>query len=136
MTLAPLLAVALIGTAAAGAQPGGAPMLSAEEVAGWLHWESGRMCRDLIDACLDGDGNEIVPLPEYEVSNLKCRPMPEETLDCSFTAVMTNAQTPSPSHCTATFRQVRGTTGEVRWMFALHPRERLRLSPDPILKCN
>ena len=134
MNLAPALAMAFIGAAPAIAAARG-PLPSAEQVAGWLVWEDGRLCRDLIDACLDENGNGPYDSRQYSVSNLKCRARPQGRAECSFTSLV-DGQTAPPQHCTATFKRRRLDNGELDWEFAYRPLERARLSSAPILKCN
>ena len=132
MTLAPFVVTAFIGAAA----PASVPLPSPEAVAGWLRWEDGRICRDMIDACLDGNGDALFELPVYKVSNLNCRRMPQERAACSFTSEE-YGRTASTKHCTAMFKQRRLDNGNPDWEFDYRPREgRLRLSPTPILTCN
>jgi hypothetical protein len=126
----------LLGGAAAGAGSGRAPLPSAEAVAGWLRWNEGRLCRDLIDACLDEMGNALFELPEYKVSNLKCRRVPEKRAACSFTSEE-YGRSGSLKHCTATFKPRRLDNGKTDWELDYYPRRRrLELSPSPILTCN
>ena len=120
-----------------GSAPARLPLPSPEDVAGSLHWESGRFCRDMIDACLDEEGNSLFDLPEYEVSKLKCRRMPEKRADCSFTSVRKSGnQITARESCEATFSEFRDAYGNRAWQFARNKRERYRLSSSPILTCN
>ena len=59
---------------------------SRASVEGALHWQEGSLCRLLIDDCVDGEGNEISPLPQFTVSALDCRPAAARRATCSFTA--------------------------------------------------
>jgi hypothetical protein len=137
VTLAPLFLTLLVGGGVSGSAPARLPLPSPEDVAGGLHWESGRFCRDMIDACLDENGNGLFDLPEYEVSNLKCRRMPEERADCSFISVRKSGnQIAARESCEATFSEFRDVYGKRGWHFARHKRERPSLSSAPILTCN
>ena len=137
MTLAPLLLSFLVGGGASGSASGHLALPSPEDVAGVLHWESGRLCRDLIDACLDENGDSMVQLPEYEVSNLKCRRMPEERATCSFASARKDGdRITARESCKATFTELRDAYGNRGWQFARHKLERPRLSSAPILTCN
>jgi hypothetical protein len=131
----PLIATGLL-TGAASAAAGHTRPPSARDIAGALHWQSGRTCRDLIDACVDENGNALVQLPEYIVSKLRCRPLWRERATCSFVSQI-EGEKPSRQYCTATLERRRLAYGDVIWEFASSRRSgRPRLSPDPILTCN
>jgi hypothetical protein len=131
-----LLFPAIAAVAAPGAAAR-APMPSPEYVAGLLEYESMRWCRDLIDYCLDENGNANVAIPSFEVSGLKCRPMPESRAACSFASVRKSGdQITARERCTATFIGFRDQFGKPGWHFARRPSDRRRLSPDPVLTCH
>ena len=108
------------------------------DVEGLLHWQSGSYCRSLIDACLDSEGNEINPLPEFKVSELQCRLAANRSSVCSFKAVKTfgPGDTRPAERCTATFRRDRNAFPQLTWDFAYHPQERRSFRRSPILTCN
>jgi hypothetical protein len=112
-----------------------APALpSRASVEGALHWQAGSLCRLLIDDCVDGEGNEISPLPEFTVSALECRRAGARRATCSFTAVRHygpgNAR-PS-ERCTGTL-QSRDEGGATLWNFVVPDR---RHSLTALLSCN
>jgi hypothetical protein len=106
------------------------------DVEGALHWQAGSLCRTLIDACLDANGNDINPLPEFTVSALDCRPVVDRRAACSFTSVSHfgpgNAR-PS-ERCTGTLERRDGDDGETSWTFFVpDPRRR---PYSALLRCN
>lgn len=94
-----------------------------------LYWQYGSICRSLIDACIDQDGNEIYPAPEFTVSALECRPAADRRATCSFTSVRSfgsrNAQ--PGERCTGTLVRRDHDSGETTWSF---------LVPDPMRRPN
>lgn len=105
-------------------------------VEGALHWQAGALCRMMIDDCLDGDGNEINPLPEFTVSGLECRPAADRRATCSFTSVRHFGPGDSRpgGRCTGTLQRRDDEGGESSWTFVV---------PDPrrqpwaaLLSCN
>jgi hypothetical protein len=134
VTVAPLIALGLLaGAATAAAGRGRLP--SAGDVAGALTRETLRSCRDLIDACVDENGNSTVPVPEFTVSELKCRPVSRQRAACSFVSEL-RAENPYRERCTATLQYRLGAYSDIIWEFAALPSNgRRRLSPDPILEC-
>jgi len=106
------------------------------DVEGALHWQAGSLCRSLIDACLDEDGNEISPLPEFAVTALDCRSAAARRATCSFASVRNFGPGESrPSErCTGTLERRDHEGGETNWTF---------VTPDPwrrptaaLLSCN
>ena len=137
MKPASLLFPVLVAAAAPGGAAARAPLPSPEDVAGLLEHESMRWCRDLIDYCVDENGNANVAIPSFEVSGLKCRAMPEARAECAFASVRKSGdQITARERCTATFSEFRDHYGTRGWQFARRPWERPRLSSDPILTCN
>ncbi|HEX8481732.1 MAG TPA: hypothetical protein VF650_07515 [Allosphingosinicella sp.] len=132
--------VVLAAFAATPAAAHGDPSVRPEpaDVEGLLYWQSGSVCRTLIDACLDSDGNEIHPIPEFKVSELKCRLAAISSSVCSFIAVKTfgPGDIRPPERCTATFRRDRSSRPGLTWDFAYHPQERPSFERSPILTCN
>ena len=136
MNPAPLLIPAIVA-AAAPAGVGRAPLPSPEYMAGLLEEESTRWCRDLIDYCVDENGNATVSTASFTVSALKCRRVPEAKAACSFVSARNNRGQPaSREHCTATLSEHRDPYGAVGWQFARRPWHRESLSPNPVLACN
>lgn len=93
-------------------------------VEGALHWQAGALCRMLIDDCLDGDGNEINPLPQFTVSALECRPAGNRRATCSFTSVRHFGPRDAlpGERCTGTLERRDHDRGETSWNFVV---------PDP-----
>ena len=132
-----LFAACAAGPAAAHGDPAFHPQPS--DVEGRLHWHAGSVCRSLIDACLDSEGNEINPLPEFKVSNLECRFAANRSSVCSFTSVKTFGlgDVRPAEHCAATFVRNRSTHHpQLSWDFAYHPRGRRSFARSPVLTCN
>jgi len=106
------------------------------DVKGALHWQAGSLCRTLIDACLDENGNDINPLPEFTVSALDCRPGAGRRATCSFTSMRgfgPNRIEPS-ERCTGTLVRRDGDGGEASWTFFVpDPRRR---PYSALLRCN
>jgi hypothetical protein len=106
------------------------------DVEGALHWQYGSFCRALIDACLDDEGNEIHPSPEFTVSALECRPAADRRATCSFTSVRGfgpgNAQ--PGERCTGTLERRDHEGGDTTWTFSV-PDPRRRPSAA-LLSCN
>ena len=105
-------------------------------VEGALHWQEGSLCRMLIDACHDGQGNEINPLPEFTVSGLECRPAADRRATCSFTSVRHfGPGNPRPSErCTGTLERRDHDRGVTTWNFVVpDPRRRPYAA---LLSCN
>ena len=105
-------------------------------VEGALHWQAGSVCRLLIDACLDGDGNEINPLPEFAVSALDCRPAADRRATCSFTSVRHfGPRNALPGQrCTGTLERRDHDSGVTTWNFVVpDPRRRPYAA---LLSCN
>jgi len=100
-----LLAACVPPSAGAQESAGAAiPELSSADVERSLQWESGRTCRDLIDACLDEQGNDLYPTPEFSVSELQCRRLAEDRARCTFLSAMRyGPEVVRRSRCTATF---------------------------------
>lgn len=137
MKPASLLFATIVAAAAPGTAAARAPLPLPDYVAGLLEHESMRWCRDLIDYCLDEKGNENVGISSFEVSELKCRPMPKGGATCSFNSVRkSGAHITAREHCTATFNEFRDHYGASGWQFARQPSKRPRLSPNPVLTCN
>jgi len=106
------------------------------DVEGALHWQYGSLCRSLIDACLDGEGNEINPSPEFTVSALECRPVAVRRATCSFTSVKSfgpgNAR--PDERCTGTLERRDHDSGDTTWTFSIpDPRRRPIVA---LLSCN
>jgi hypothetical protein len=106
------------------------------DVEGALQWESGRVCRNLIDHCLDENGNDIFATPEFAVSALQCRPAADRRATCSFTSVRRsgrNSAEPS-ERCTGTLLRHDDDDGETSWTFFVpDPRRRPNTA---LLGCN
>jgi len=126
-----MLAAAALAIAAAPA-----PALpSRADVEGALYWQAGSLCRLLIDDCVDGEGNEINPLPRFTVSALECRPAAARRATCSFTSVRHyGPDNVLPSErCTGTL-QSHDEGGATIWNFVVpDPR---RHSLTALLSCN
>ena len=106
------------------------------DVEGALHWQAGAICRMLIDACLDEQGNEINPLPEFTVSALDCRPAADRRATCSFTSVSHfGPRNALPAErCTGTLQRRDHESGETSWTFVVpDPRRRPYAA---LLSCN
>ncbi|HKQ94301.1 MAG TPA: hypothetical protein VJS40_01735 [Aestuariivirgaceae bacterium] len=119
--------------AIAGVQTAGLPNAGAVE--GALNWEAGSMCRFLIDHCLDGQGNDIDPLPQFTVSDLACRPAAGRRATCSFTSVRSYGPgNVRPSeHCTGTLVARDDDRGQTNWTFVVpNPRRPY----NALLSCN
>ena len=105
-------------------------------VEGALHWQAGAVCRMLIDDCLDGEGNEIDPLPEFTVSALECRPAAGRRATCSFTSVRHfGPRNALPGErCTGTLERRDHDSGVATWNFVVpDPRRRPYAA---LLSCN
>lgn len=104
-------------------------------VEGALHHQAGALCRLLIDDCVDGEGNETSPLPQFTVSALECRPAAARRATCSFTAARHYGPgNVRPSErCTGTLHRYDDDDGQSSWTFVV---------PDPrhpltaLLACN
>jgi hypothetical protein len=106
------------------------------DVEGALHWQAGSLCRTLIDACLDENGNEINPLPEFTVSALNCRPAAGRRATCSFTSARRFGRNSAEAgeRCTGTFLRQDDDGGESSWTFVVpDPRRRPYAA---LLSCN
>ena len=105
-------------------------------VEGALHWQAGSLCRLLIDDCLDEEGNEINPLPEFAVSALECRPAADRRATCSFTSARHFGpdNTQPRERCTGTLQRRDHDDGETSWTFFVpDPRRR---PYSALLSCN
>jgi hypothetical protein len=124
-----VLCVVLVGPAVAVPLQEKSAAPTAEQVGGALYWNAGKPCRDLIDACLDEHGNELVSLPEFSVSELKCKSQTPGRTTCSFqSAEHYGAGVVRKERCTGTF--VRDATGS-GWALATSGRPRW----TPVLDC-
>jgi hypothetical protein len=105
----------------------------ASDVESALVWESGRPCRNLIDACIDDEGNSLFQEPEYSVSRLHCRPLADQRSDCSFKSVESNSGRRAPRRsCQGILISYEDGVGRQGWTFALDPKRH----HAPILQCN
>jgi hypothetical protein len=105
-------------------------------VEGALHFDAGAICRMLIDDCLDDQGNEIIPLPEFTVAALECQPAAERRATCSFTSTRHfGPDNAGPSErCTGTLQRDDHEGGQSSWTFVVpNPR---RQPHNALLSCN
>jgi hypothetical protein len=125
----------LITGAAAGTA---APSVPARANVEWaLEWENMRWCRDLIDACLDENGNSTVPEQRWEVSHLRCRPAAPAKATCSFRSLRTTAFPTEPAkRCMATFRLVGRDDENRSWQVDLRAAEGRRIPSIAVMACN
>ena len=118
---------AMIGSLACATLAAAEPVPSRADVEGALVWEDGRVCRNLIDACLDEDGNDLYATHEYTVSALECRPGADLRATCSFTSVRRfGPDSAEPGErCTGTLLRHDHDGGETSWSFFVpDPRRR------------
>jgi hypothetical protein len=64
--------LALSGSATASMRQSGPVGPTSEQVEAMLYYNAGQVCRDLIDACLDEEGNSLIAFPDFHVSQLAC----------------------------------------------------------------
>ncbi|HEV7658593.1 MAG TPA: hypothetical protein VGO55_01985 [Allosphingosinicella sp.] len=106
------------------------------DVEGALHVRAGALCLILIDDCVDGQGNETIPVPEFTVSALECRPAADRRAVCSFTSTRHfGPDNAGPSErCTGTLQRGDQDGGESSWTFVVPNRRRRPF--DALLSCS
>lgn len=104
----------------------------ASDVEGALVWEANRWCRDLIDACLDDNGNPLYAEPEYRVSRLRCRPLVDQHLACSFNSIESfGDRVGRRRSCEGVLATSEAAYGGQFWIFVRDPKRNAST-----LKCN
>ena len=95
----------------------------ARDVEGALVTEAGRWCRNLIDACLDENGNSLFAEPDFRVSRLRCQPLVDQRSACSFDSTEIRGERVHPRRsCEGILATSQGTYGDQHWVLVHNPR--------------